>query len=134
VNYQRSQKSGEDLRTPVSGRVGLLDYDGFTRSRHTYDEGMIMDDRDPTEPTADETTGGRVLEMYSDNVGVQFYTGNFLNKFPGAGGQAYDIHWGFCLESQNWPDAINHPNFPSPVLRPGETYTHTIDYRFSVED
>jgi len=77
---------------------------------------------------------GRVLEMFSDNVGVQFYTGNFLSKFPGAGGQAYDIHWGFCLESQNWPDAINHSNFPSPILRPGETYTHTIDYRFSVED
>jgi aldose 1-epimerase len=77
---------------------------------------------------------GRVMEMYSDNVGVQFYTGNFLSKFPGAGGQTYDTHWGFCLESQNWPDAINHPNFPSPVLRPGETYTHTIDYRFSVED
>jgi len=77
---------------------------------------------------------GRVLEMFSDNVGVQFYTGNFLSKFPGAGGQTYDTHWGFCLESQNWPDAINHSNFPSPVLRPGETYTHTIDYRFSVED
>jgi aldose 1-epimerase len=77
---------------------------------------------------------GRVMEMYSDNVGVQFYTGNFLSKFPGAGGQTYDTHWGFCLESQNWPDAINHSNFPSPVLRPGETYTHTIDYRFSVED
>jgi aldose 1-epimerase len=76
---------------------------------------------------------GRVMEMYSDNVGVQFYTGNFLSKFPGAGGQTYDTHWGFCLESQNWPDAIHHSNFPSPVLRPGETYTHTIDYRFGVE-
>ena len=77
---------------------------------------------------------GRVMDMYSDNVGVQFYTGNFLSKFPGAGGQTYDRHWGFCLESQNWPDAIHHSNFPSPVLRPGETYSHTIDYRFSVED
>ncbi|MBM3427120.1 MAG: galactose mutarotase, partial [Bacteroidetes bacterium] len=77
---------------------------------------------------------GRVMDMYSDNVGVQFYTGNFLSKFPGAGGQTYDTHWGFCLESQNWPDAIHHPNFPSPVLRPGETYSHTMDYRFSVED
>ncbi|MFM7628333.1 MAG: aldose epimerase family protein [Algoriphagus sp.] len=77
---------------------------------------------------------GRVMEMFSDNVGVQFYTGNFLSKFPGAGGQTYDTHWGFCLESQNWPDAIHHPNFPSSILRLGETYTHTIDYRFSVED
>lgn len=77
---------------------------------------------------------GRVMDMYSDNVGVQLYTSNFLSKFPGAAGQTYDTHWGVCLESQNWPDAINHPNFPSPVLRPGETYSHTIDYRFSVED
>lgn len=76
---------------------------------------------------------GRILEMYSDNVGVQFYTGNFLSKFPGAGSQTYDTHWGFCLESQNWPDAIHHSNFPSPVIRPGETYRHTIDYRFLVE-
>lgn len=77
---------------------------------------------------------GRVMDMYSDNVGVQLYTSNFLSKFPGAAGQTYDRHWGVCLESQNWPDAIHHPNFPSPVLRPGETYTHTIDYLFSIED
>lgn len=76
---------------------------------------------------------GRVMDMYSDNVGVQFYTGNFLEGFAGAEGKTYDKHWGFCLESQNWPDAIHHDNFPSPVLNPGEKYEHTIEYRFSVE-
>ncbi len=76
---------------------------------------------------------GRTLDMYSDAVGVQFYTGNFLNGFPGAEGKVYDKHWGFCLESQLWPDAINQPGFPSPVLKPGETYRHTIEYRFGVE-
>ncbi|WP_297335694.1 aldose epimerase family protein [Algoriphagus sp.] len=76
---------------------------------------------------------GRVLDMYSDNMGVQFYTGNFLSDFAGADGKTYDKHWGFCLESQNWPDAIHHENFPSPILNPGEKYEHTIEYRFSVE-
>lgn len=76
---------------------------------------------------------GRKMEMLSDNVGVQFYTGNFLNDFGGADGKTYGKHWGFCLESQNWPDAINHDNFPSPILRPGEKYTHEIIYRFSVQ-
>ncbi|SDD25696.1 aldose 1-epimerase [Algoriphagus faecimaris] len=77
---------------------------------------------------------GRVLDMYSNNLGVQFYTGNFLSDFAGADGKIYDKHWGFCLESQNWPDAINHKNFPSPVLNPGEKYEHQIEYRFSVEE
>lgn len=76
---------------------------------------------------------GRVMDMYSDNTGVQFYTGNFLSDFPGAEGKKYGKHWGFCLESQNWPDAIHHSNFPSPVLLPGDRYLHTIEYKFSVE-
>ncbi|WP_026955626.1 aldose epimerase family protein [Algoriphagus vanfongensis] len=76
---------------------------------------------------------GRVMDMYSDNVGVQFYTGNFLSDFEGADGKTYQKHWGFCLESQVWPDAINHENFPSPILNPGEKYEHLIEYRFSVE-
>ncbi|WP_035482920.1 aldose epimerase family protein [Algoriphagus marincola] len=76
---------------------------------------------------------GRVMDMYSDNMGVQFYTANFVKDFQGADGKTYDKHWGFCLESQIWPDAINHDNFPSPILSPGEKYEHTIEYRFSVE-
>jgi len=75
---------------------------------------------------------GRVMDMYSDNVGVQFYTANFVSNFEGADGKIYDRQWGFCLESQNWPDAINHENFPSPILNPGEKYEHTIEYKFSV--
>ncbi|SHO64985.1 aldose epimerase family protein [Algoriphagus zhangzhouensis] len=77
---------------------------------------------------------GRVMDMYSDNVGVQFYTANFVSNFEGADGKIYDRQWGFCLESQNWPDAINHKNFPSPILNPGEKYEHTIEYKFSVDE
>lgn len=76
---------------------------------------------------------GRTLEMMSDAPGVQFYTGNFLKDFVGAAGQTYQQYWGFCLESQVWPDGINNPNFPSPILEPGEKYIHQIAYKFSVE-
>ncbi len=121
-----------DFRSPkilgdqIAANGGGFDHNFVTKREKSSEMKQVARVRHPE--------SGRVLEMFSDNVGVQFYTGNFLSKFPGAAGQAYDRHWGFCLESQNWPDAINHPNFPSPVLRPGETYTHTIDYRFSVED
>jgi len=121
-----------DFRSPkilgdqITANGGGFDHNFVTKSEKSNDMKQVARVRHPE--------SGRVLEMFSDNMGVQFYTGNFLSKFPGAGGQAYGMHWGFCLESQNWPDAINHPNFPSPVLKPGETYTHTIDYRFSVEN
>ena len=78
-------------------------------------------------------TSGRTMDMYSDNLGVQFYTANFLDGFAGADGKTYDKYWGFCLESQNWPDAINKSNFPSPILNPGEKYEHLIEYRFGIE-
>lgn len=120
-----------DFRTPkVLGDQIIANGGGF-------DHNMVM----KTEKSSDmkhfvkvrHPESGRVMDMYSDNVGVQFYTGNFLENFAGADGITYDKHWGFCLESQNWPDAINHDNFPSPILNPGEKYEHNIEYRFSVE-
>jgi aldose 1-epimerase len=75
---------------------------------------------------------GRVLEMYTTEPGVQFYTGNFLDgKLKGKGGVVYEKHQGFCLEAQHFPDSVNHPDFPSMILRPGQTYTQTTVYKFS---
>lgn len=80
-----------------------------------------------------EPTSGRVMEMYTDQPGVQLYTGNFLDgSLTGKGGIVYQKHAGFCLETQIFPDAINQPHFPSPVLRPGQTYRHKTEYVFSV--
>jgi aldose 1-epimerase len=74
---------------------------------------------------------GRVMEMLTTEPGVQFYTGNFLDgKTKGKGGVAYQRHAGFCLEAQHFPDSVNHPDFPSVILRPGKTYTQTTVYRF----
>jgi aldose 1-epimerase len=62
---------------------------------------------------------------------VQFYTGNFLNgKLTGRGGVVYKKHAGFCLEAQHFPDSVHHDNFPSILLKPGETYRQTTIYKF----
>lgn len=77
---------------------------------------------------------GRVMEMFTTEPGVQFYTGNFLDgKTKGKGGVAYDKYHGFCLEAQHFPDSVNHPDFPSMILRPGETYRQTTVYKFSAQ-
>jgi aldose 1-epimerase len=73
---------------------------------------------------------GRVLEMYTTEPGVQFYTGNFLDGKVKGKGTAYQKHQGFCLEAQHFPDSVNQPNFPSVILRPGKTYTQTTVYKF----
>jgi aldose 1-epimerase len=78
---------------------------------------------------------GRVLEAFSTEPGVQFYTGNFLNgTLTGKGNWVYQVRNGFCLEPQHFPDSPNQPNFPSVVLKPGQVYQNTIMYRFSVRE
>ncbi|TRX62034.1 galactose-1-epimerase [Fulvivirga sp. M361] len=76
---------------------------------------------------------GRTMEVHTTQPGLQFYTGNFLSdKIKGKKGRSLTEHAAFCLETQNFPDAPNHKNFPSPVLRPGEVYEHKTIYRFDV--
>jgi aldose 1-epimerase len=77
---------------------------------------------------------GRVMEISSDQPAIQFYGGNFLDgKSIGKGGVAYAFRTAFALETENYPDAPNQPSFPSPVLRPGETYKHSMVFKFSAE-
>ncbi|XP_048392004.1 aldose 1-epimerase isoform X1 [Stegostoma tigrinum] len=76
---------------------------------------------------------GRLLEIETTQPGVQFYTANFLDgSLKGKGGATYPKHSAFCLETQNWPDAVNKANFPDALLRPGEEYDHTTWFKFSV--
>jgi aldose 1-epimerase len=74
---------------------------------------------------------GRVLEVLTDQPGLELYTGSFLNGMRGKGGKLYEAYYAVCLESQHYPDSPNHSNFPSTVLRPGETYRTETIYRFS---
>lgn len=74
---------------------------------------------------------GRVMKMATTEPCVQFYIGNFLDgSDTGIGGKVYGKRYGFCLEAQRHPDAINHPNFASVILNPGETYAQTTIYQF----
>ena len=82
--------------------------------------------------TVREPKSGRVMDVLTTEPGVQLYTGNFLDgALTGKAGVAYKQHYGLCLETQHFPDSINHPNFPTVVLQPGKTYKSTTVYRFS---
>lgn len=82
----------------------------------------------------EEPETGRVLEIWTDQPGIQFYTGNFLDgTVVGKGGVAYGKHFGFCLETQHFPDSPNEPDFPSTVLRPGQTYRTVTVHKFSAK-
>jgi aldose 1-epimerase len=81
----------------------------------------------------EEPNSGRVMEVYTDQPGVQFYTGNFLDGSAQGVGGAFKFRSALCLETQHYPDSPNHQNFPSAVLRPGETYHSVTIYRFSTE-
>ncbi len=78
-----------------------------------------------------EPMTGRVLEIYTDQPGIQFYSGNFLDgTITGKRGAVYNRHSGLCLETQHFPDSPNHPDFPSTILAPGETYRTATVHRF----
>jgi aldose 1-epimerase len=80
-----------------------------------------------------EPSSGRVMEAYTTEPGVQFYTSNFMDgSLTGFNGIRYEKHYGLCLESQHFPDSPNQPQFPTVVLRPGEQYRQLTIYRFSV--
>jgi aldose 1-epimerase len=84
--------------------------------------------------TAYDATSGRFMEVLTTEPGVQFYSGNFLDgSIKGKNGQDYPRRSGFCLETQHFPDSPNEPNFPSTVLRPGQKYSQTTVYKFSVK-
>ena len=79
-----------------------------------------------------EPTTGRVMDVYTTEPGMQFYSGNFLDGTNiGKGGAVYNFRNGFCLETQHFPNSPNQPEFPSAILQPGQKYKHVTAYRFS---
>jgi aldose 1-epimerase len=81
-----------------------------------------------------EPNTGRTMEVWTTEPGTQFYTANFLDgTITGKGGWVYQARHGFCFEPQHFPDSPNHPEFPTTVLKPGETYRNTISYKFSLQ-
>ena len=83
--------------------------------------------------SAYEPSGGRMMQVYTTEPGVIFYTGNHLNeRIIGRGGKPFTKNGAFCLETQHFPDSPNHPEFPDTILKPGETFRSQTVYRFSV--
>ena len=81
-----------------------------------------------------EPSSGRVMEIYTTEPGIQFYCGNFLDgRLRGKSGKPYVHRGGFCLETQHFPDSPNQPNFPSTILKPGETYDSKTVFKFSAK-
>ena len=81
-----------------------------------------------------DPASGRQMEVWTTEPGVQFYSGNFLDgTITGKRGVVYGKHSGFCLETQHFPDSVNHPGFPSVILRPGGVYQTETIYKFSAK-
>ncbi|MBF9252856.1 galactose mutarotase [Pontibacter sp. 172403-2] len=103
-----------------------------------YDHNFVLTDTSNTlkkAATVYEPTSGRVMEVFTTEPGIQFYSGNFLDgTLTGSGNKKYNQHYGIALETQHFPDSPNQPSFPSTILEPGETYESTTVYKFSVKD
>jgi aldose 1-epimerase len=99
-----------------------------------YDHNYILDNKEEVDVMVYEPVSGRVLEVITDQPGMQLYTGNFLDGTKiGHGGKPFNHRSGMCLESGHYPDSPNHPDFPTTVINPGETFKSTTIYRFSVK-
>jgi aldose 1-epimerase len=120
--------------TPMDFRDGRAIGSQIGLTGSGYDHNFVLNDWDGSLRSAVqlyEPTSGRLLEILTTQPGMQFYSGNFLDgSFIGKNGFSYVKYAGLCLEPQHFPDAPNHPNFPSTVLRAGEEYRQSTVLRF----
>jgi aldose 1-epimerase len=125
-----------DFRKPVA--IGARINANHPQLAHGrgYDHNFVLNRKGDTLQFAArvvEPSSGRVLEVATTEPGVQFYTGNFLDgTVIGKGNLPYGARGGFCLETQHFPDSPNQPEFPSTVLRPGDTYSSRTVFKFDV--
>lgn len=126
-----------DFRKPE--KIGLRINDDFEQLKFGkgYDHNWALDNYNgkvQTAVTLYDSTSGRLMEVLTDQPGMQFYSGNFLDgTIKGKNNILYKLRTGLCLEAQGFPDSPNKPNFPSVRLNPGETYKQTTIYKFSTK-
>jgi aldose 1-epimerase len=103
---------------------------------HGYDHNWVLDGGGVKLVEAAEVydpSSGRVMKVLTDQPGIQFYSGNFLDgSIKGKGGKSYELHAALCLETQHFPDSPNHPGFPTTELKPGQRYHTVTVYSFSI--
>lgn len=113
---------------PIGSRIGMVPggYDhNYVLNCQTHRKELLLAAR------AYEPDSGRVMEVYTTEPGIQFYSGNFFDgTITGKDDKVYDKHDAFCLETQHFPDSPNQSDFPSTILGPGQTYKHVCVYKF----
>lgn len=130
------QNTPLDFTTTTAIGARITADDEQIRHAQGYDHTWVLDKAAGTLGFAARLVdpgSGRAMEVYTTEPGIQFYAGNLLDgSLIGKADQRYGKHGGLCLETQHYPDSPNQPQFPSTLLRPGETYRQTTIYRFSV--
>ena len=126
-----------DFRKPTTIGARINDPDKVLQYGPGYDHNWVIN-KPPGQfglmARVTDPSSGRVMEVWSDEPGLQFYAGNFLDgTIIGKGGKVYPRRSAFCMEPQHYPDSPNQPNFPSTELKPGQTYNNTIVYKFGTE-
>ena len=99
-----------------------------------YDNNFVINHAKPGDltlaATATDPASGRIMDVLTTQPAIQLYTANFLDGTLTGNGGKYVQYGGFCLETQDFPDSVNHPNFPNTIIRPGQPYHHQAIYRF----
>ena len=128
-DFTASTKIGARIDDPYDQMVLGHGYDhNFVISRKPGDTGLVVAAR------AYDPASGRVLEVSTTQPGVQFYTGNFLDgTVTGKQAHVYKRRYAFCLETQHFPDSPNHPDFPTTILKPGESFRSQTVFKFSTK-
>jgi aldose 1-epimerase len=123
IDFTSPKPIGQDIKAMGGDPVG-------------YDHNLVLRSQDGSFAKAAEVfepESGRRLEVWTTEPGVQFYSGNFLDgSIKGKNGAVYQEHNAFCLETQHYPDSINHPKFPSSLLQPHDVYRQVTEFRFFV--
>jgi aldose 1-epimerase len=130
---------GTPMDFTTATKIGARIEDNYEQLQlgHGYDHNFVLNRKGPGMVLAarvTEPTSGRVLEVSTTQPAVQFYSGNFLDgSITGKQGHVYKRRYGFCLETQHYPDSPNHSNFPSTILKPGVTFHQKTVFKFSAK-
>ena len=129
-DFSKGKPIGQDLEMEDAQLANGFGYDhNFVLNKEPLNEKGLVFAAKVVEPE-----NGRSMEIYTNEPGLQFYGGNFLDgKTIGKSGKPYEYRGAFCLETQHFPDSPNQPNFPSTLLKPGETYNSICIYKFGVD-
>lgn len=129
MDFREPVRIGDRIGDPFFAPGRGIDNNFVTRP--ATEEERAMNKKDPSlRKVAVVSADGRTMEVHTTAPALQVYTGNYVEQNIGKSGRMYDVQHAVCMEAQNCPDAINHSEFPSPVLRPGQLYRQVTEYKF----